>query len=283
MGYYDRVLEHHGILGQKWGVRRFENKGGHLTAAGKKRYDTDEDGNYKKLNSSSKSSGTSSEGEKKKGLTDEQKAKLKKAAIIGGVAVGTALAAYGAYKISESHKEKVTAEAFRKMPKIDDRPIITSKEIGRAKDLLSSGKISETTRSNIQDALKEVESKTGNVGKSIADSNAYKDAAQLLKYENDIADWHNSNKGNLKSVDKFKLAAERVKEVSEANKKMAETASSSKSSRPKPPPIPTKFTYTKFEPTKFSYEKFDAVSKANDDLVSDLLKKNAKMLASVGY
>jgi hypothetical protein len=32
-------LYHHGILGQKWGVRRFENKNGHLTAAGKARYD----------------------------------------------------------------------------------------------------------------------------------------------------------------------------------------------------------------------------------------------------
>lgn len=102
MGYYDQVLEHHGILGQKWGVRRFENKGGHLTAAGKKRYDTDEDGNYKKLNSSSKSS--SSGEEKKKGLTDEQKAKLKKAAVIGGVAVGTALAAYGGYKLYQLNK-----------------------------------------------------------------------------------------------------------------------------------------------------------------------------------
>lgn len=31
-------LEHHGILGMKWGVRRFENKDGSLTPAGKKRY-----------------------------------------------------------------------------------------------------------------------------------------------------------------------------------------------------------------------------------------------------
>lgn len=39
MGYYDNALEHHGIRGQKWGVRRFETEGGHLTAAGKARYD----------------------------------------------------------------------------------------------------------------------------------------------------------------------------------------------------------------------------------------------------
>lgn len=32
-------LHHHGIKGQKWGVRRFQNKDGSLTPAGKKRYD----------------------------------------------------------------------------------------------------------------------------------------------------------------------------------------------------------------------------------------------------
>ena len=31
-------LAHHGIKGQKWGVRRFQNKDGSLTAAGKNRY-----------------------------------------------------------------------------------------------------------------------------------------------------------------------------------------------------------------------------------------------------
>ena len=34
----DYRLYHHGILGQKWGVRRYQNADGTLTEAGKKRY-----------------------------------------------------------------------------------------------------------------------------------------------------------------------------------------------------------------------------------------------------
>lgn len=37
----DDVLVHHGILGMKWGIRRYQNKDGSLTSAGKKRYSGD--------------------------------------------------------------------------------------------------------------------------------------------------------------------------------------------------------------------------------------------------
>ena len=46
MGYYDQVLEHHGIKGQRWGVRRYQNHDGSLTPKGRKRYYKEEQNNY---------------------------------------------------------------------------------------------------------------------------------------------------------------------------------------------------------------------------------------------
>lgn len=47
-------LQHHGIKGQKWGVRRFQNADGSYTAAGKKRRNDDEVGQAKAAYKSAK-------------------------------------------------------------------------------------------------------------------------------------------------------------------------------------------------------------------------------------
>lgn len=47
-------IQHHGIKGQKWGVRRFQNEDGSLTAAGRKRYNVDIEGAKERVNSAKK-------------------------------------------------------------------------------------------------------------------------------------------------------------------------------------------------------------------------------------
>lgn len=68
-------LTHHGILGQKWGVRRFQNKDGSLTNAGKKRAAKLE-AEYEKVTgkkvSGSSSSGNSSGKKSIKDMTDDE-------------------------------------------------------------------------------------------------------------------------------------------------------------------------------------------------------------------
>lgn len=39
----NNTLQHHGIKGQRWGIRRFQNRDGSLTSAGKKRRADDSD------------------------------------------------------------------------------------------------------------------------------------------------------------------------------------------------------------------------------------------------
>lgn len=102
-------LAHHGIKGQKWGQRRFQNDDGTWTAAGKERYgdDGNTNGGSQKL-SSSKNDVRAAKNAYRQAKKDfrnspEQKAKraanAKKALKIGAAVAGTALAAYGGYKL----------------------------------------------------------------------------------------------------------------------------------------------------------------------------------------
>ena len=114
---YQNELYHHGIKGQKWGVRRYQNKqGGYLpgaegryyTPVGRKRSanTVGGSGNSSRPNKVNRSVKKSTSKDTKSNyderLKAERREKLKKYAKIGAAAVGVGLVAYGAYKLKSA-------------------------------------------------------------------------------------------------------------------------------------------------------------------------------------
>lgn len=87
------ALQHYGVRGMKWGVRRFQREDGSLTSAGRKRYADDD------------------------GAVERRKSVAKKAAIGTAAVVGVVLMAYlvkkhGAKKVSELAEKAETGKSI---------------------------------------------------------------------------------------------------------------------------------------------------------------------------
>lgn len=134
----DEFLVHHGIKGQRWGIRRFQNEDGTRTAAGKARERNGEQGSAPASNSSSS---------QRKGLTDQQKAALKKVAIAAGVAAAAGLAVYGASQYSDALK----TAAFNKSVESGKEAIRSLNKDSLYKGVMISEGLSKYQRINLSD------------------------------------------------------------------------------------------------------------------------------------
>lgn len=104
---YSSSLYHHGIKGQKWGVRRFQKKDGSLTNAGKKRYD-ESDGQV--MPKKSKHRLNLEQKYRKAGMSKEEAEtaaakRIKKEKIVAAAA-GLTVAAATAYVVNKNLREK---------------------------------------------------------------------------------------------------------------------------------------------------------------------------------
>lgn len=146
-------LRHHGIKGQKWGIRRFQNKDGSLTPAGKKRYDE------------------SDEEREKKEKSKKTKAKVATAAVATAAVAATAAANkdkikkgmefVNANKPSKGEKKETTVDEYKeglKKTQSADKALQGIKEIvNKADDVAYAKKVrndlTQMTDKDLQQAV----------------------------------------------------------------------------------------------------------------------------------
>ena len=188
MQVYSNELYHYGVIGMKWGVRRYQNPDGSLKAAGQKRYNQ------------AKTAVSNAAGKvktvvrrpvdavkaKTNSLSDEQKTKLVKGLKIGAAVAGTALAAYGVYKMSGVIKDKAYFKSLNSGMDAVDRLLSSSKdEFNRLPDILKAKTVANAP-DNLRSGANKLTSYYNDIGSGIslsgnARANAYNNSASLSK------------------------------------------------------------------------------------------------------
>lgn len=159
------VLQHHGIKGMKWGVRRFQNEDGSLTNAGQIRYSDDE------------------------GAADRKKSAVKKVAIGTAAVAGVVLAAYLVKKHGANKAVELAAKADSgkaAVEKLMESISIASKPVSQLQPPRPSIQSSvETGKRVVEEVSKTISSSASKPVSTIPSPPAY-DFAALMKQNDEL-------------------------------------------------------------------------------------------------
>ena len=227
-------LEHHGIQGQKWGIRRYQNYDGTYTEAGKKRYNYSSSGTGKRSRISGNSNYDYDSGEygtaqpaQKKGLTDRQKRNIK---IAAGIALGVAAAGaagYAGYRIyknghpSDPYKTAENSSAKAQTAYNNQDFKTSQKYAAKANAVYDKAQAAAKAAADKRAAdFKKYDDGSGNL--SAAGKARYREdgtklniknmTAAELKYANDQFDSEKKYANNLKTISQYGNAKNQKKE-----------------------------------------------------------------------
>ena len=110
--YVDEFLAHHGVKGQKWGIRRYQNSDGSLTEEGKVRYGVDKHGKMSEEGAKLYRKDTG------KDFVDKSNRDKKRVKVAAAIAAASVAGAYAVGKVLKSVKNKKVHSVGRETVKI---------------------------------------------------------------------------------------------------------------------------------------------------------------------